>query len=753
MPGRRSTSSAGFAPARIRGGARSLQVRFGGLLIALAGLAVAPWMVSAVARHSVDGLARTLDLTGSLRYRLRDVRREVADNDATHVREQLAIERQTLDELIAGSAHDGVPPCPTAELCARLRGHLKRLDERLAPAIERSLARHAGTSPEVASAIRIELEQLDQTVELTTELMQHRAAAITGLGTVAGSASLALVMVIGVGVWDVFGRVRRLHKAIVDGSEDGLRAESAGDHELALLAQALADGLKASNEQREAARRRVKELRAEQDAVSFAVERLNEWIAGVGALAPALDRVAHTAGLASLRFDETPPSSMVDAEFVQDGELVIPLAWHDEYLGALHATGRDLSPENHALVATFAQLQTLACLSRRVLAEREHRGEIASSLASVGALHPGPSNLGQLLDSLVRHDQALLDVLDDAGRPQDRFRISTDTLERTTTPATIEIGSEIAISSGCVMPVDACNNPDAGQLMRIPLRVGGRNVGLLTLGRCHDSFSRQECEIAGAVAPVLASALLRMRLTERLRISEQWTTIGAFGRMLADQLRNPLNNMKLQLQLVERRLRRQAQPASDGPVDQLGVVTAEVERIDALLGEYLSLHPASGDQHHTEVNLGAIVDRALEETRELLDGESVSIISEVAPTALVSGNEPRLRQTVEHMIENAVEAMHGREDAQLVVTLRSRGNQWELVVRDNGPGIVDPVAIFAPGYTTKPSGTGMGLALSLHTVLQHHGHLSARIPDGGGAELTLSLPKCICIEERASAAV
>ncbi len=728
-------------------------MRFAALLIALAALAVAPWIVSAVAHHSVDGLARTLDLAGSLRYRLRDVRREVADNDATHVREQLAIERQTLDELVDGSPRDGVPPCASMELCTRLRAHRARLTGKIAPAIERSLARHAGTTPEVARAIAGELEQLDSTVELTTELMQHRAAAITGLGTVAGSGSLALVLVVGFGVWDLFGRVRRLHSAVASRSEDGLRAEATGDHELALLAQALADGLEASNAKVASDQRRVAELRAQQRAVSFSVERLNEWIAGAGDLGPMLEQIAETAGLTGLRFDETASSSTVDADFVQDGELVTPLAWHDEYLGALRASGRELSVENHALLATFSQLLTLACLSRRILAEREHRGEIASALASVGALHPGESRLGDLLGRLVRHDKALLDVLDDAGRPQDRFRIAESTLERSTTPATLALPDEIGIENGCVIPVAGCDDPDGGQLMTVPLRVGGREVGLLTLGRCHESFSRQECEIAGAVAPVLASALLRMRLTERLRISEQWTTIGAFGRMLADQLRNPLNNMKLQLQLVERRLRKQPLSNGDGAlVDKLRVVTAEVERVDTLLGEYLSMHPASGDQNHTQVDLSAIITRVLDDARELLDGQHVAIIADVAPGAVVSGNEARLRQTLHHMVENAIEAMHGQDDAQLAVSLRGRGDKWEIVVRDNGPGIVDPVAIFAPGYTTKATGTGMGLALSLHTVLQHHGHLSARMPDGGGAELTLSLPKCVCVEETASAA-
>lgn len=738
MQGRRSIFPAGVAPHRKRG-AGALQFRFGALLVALAALATAPWAVSAMARHSVDGLARALDLTGSLRYRLRDIRRDVATDDATHVREQLAVQRSTLDELIAGDVRDGVPPCASPDICARLEEHRATLRFEITPDVEMTLARHAISTPDLAIAIREELDRLDQTVELTTELMQQRAVAISGLGTLAGSGSLALVLIVGFGVWDVFGRVRRLHSAVVARSEQGLRAEMAGEHELALLAQALADGLAASNAKREADERRLREIRAEQEALRFAAESLNEWIAGIGDLQPALDRVAEAAGVGALHFDETAKSTTVDAEFVGDGDLVVPLTWRDEHLGALRASGDEPSPEKFALIATLAQLLTLACLSRRVLTEREHRGEIASALASIGALRPGASRLGRLLRLLVAHDQAQLDLLDDAGKPQDRFLIGADHIERSTTPATVEVPAAVTIE---------------GEKLKIPLAVGGVCVGVLRLCRDGEAFSRQEAETAGTLAPVLASALLRMRLMDRLRLSEQWTTIGAFGRMLADQLRNPLNNMKLQLQLVERRLRKLQRAAeSEGLVDRVAVLTAEVERVDNLLSEYLGMHPASGDQHYDFVDLGAVVKDVLAEARELVEGESVTLVEDIVPGAVVTGSESRLRQTVMQLVKNSVEAMHGKADGRIAITLRERPAEWELTVRDNGPGIIDPVAIFAPGYTTKSTGTGMGLAMSLHTVLQHRGKLSARIPEDGGAELTLSLPKRVSAVAQASAVV
>jgi signal transduction histidine kinase len=65
-----------------------------------------------------------------------------------------------------------------------------------------------------------------------------------------------------------------------------------------------------------------------------------------------------------------------------------------------------------------------------------------------------------------------------------------------------------------------------------------------------------------------------------------------------------------------------------------------------------------------------------------------------------------------------------------------------LTVRDHGPGLPDGETerIFDPFYTTKPGGTGLGLAVAQQVVHQHGGSLSADSADGGGARFTLALP-------------
>ena len=60
---------------------------------------------------------------------------------------------------------------------------------------------------------------------------------------------------------------------------------------------------------------------------------------------------------------------------------------------------------------------------------------------------------------------------------------------------------------------------------------------------------------------------------------------------------------------------------------------------------------------------------------------------------------------------------------------------------DNGPGFAEPARIFAPSYTTKNAGSGMGLPVSLQIARLHGGSLTAHRPEAGGAELVLTVAK------------
>jgi signal transduction histidine kinase len=105
-----------------------------------------------------------------------------------------------------------------------------------------------------------------------------------------------------------------------------------------------------------------------------------------------------------------------------------------------------------------------------------------------------------------------------------------------------------------------------------------------------------------------------------------------------------------------------------------------------------------------------------------------------------------------NLINNAFQASSSKASAkadsdfkpQVVVSTRSTNNHVEITVSDNGPGIPDSIKdkIFQPFFTTKPTGqgTGLGLSLSYDIVKAHGGELRVTTITSEGSEFVVSLP-------------
>jgi len=122
----------------------------------------------------------------------------------------------------------------------------------------------------------------------------------------------------------------------------------------------------------------------------------------------------------------------------------------------------------------------------------------------------------------------------------------------------------------------------------------------------------------------------------------------------------------------------------------------------------------------------------------------------------VLGVPAELNQVLMNLLLNAADALV--PGGNLWVTLREHGGEVRITVRDDGAGIAPGALphVFEPFFTTKEvgRGTGLGLAISHAIVARHGGRLEARNPGGGGAELTVALPRSGGgVEEGAAAAV
>ncbi len=228
----------------------------------------------------------------------------------------------------------------------------------------------------------------------------------------------------------------------------------------------------------------------------------------------------------------------------------------------------------------------------------------------------------------------------------------------------------------------------------------------------------------------------RLVRRERNAQAEKLAAMRTLSAGLAHEVRNPLNAAKLQLELLERRLRR---TDSDPRLLQAAeLVHQEIARLTLLLNEFLSFaRPA--DLSTTSADLVALTRHVIELERPAAALREVTI--ELAAPAQIDADvdATKIHQVVQNLLRNAIEA--SPTGGQVAVDLAAVPGGVTLRVRDQGPGIPPDVEarMFEPFFSTKEGGTGMGMAIVHSLVTLHGGEIHVR--SDHGTELTVLLPR------------
>lgn len=122
----------------------------------------------------------------------------------------------------------------------------------------------------------------------------------------------------------------------------------------------------------------------------------------------------------------------------------------------------------------------------------------------------------------------------------------------------------------------------------------------------------------------------------------------------------------------------------------------------------------------------------------------VTLRTEGDDSLMAFGRPGHVQQIVMNLVQNAVDALDGRENGEIVMRHRAEGGLAVLVVQDNGPGVPKDLAaaIFDPFFTTKPVGRGTGLGLSIsHKIAEEHGGRLLLCDAEPGACFRLELPR------------
>ncbi|MBE3589627.1 MAG: HD domain-containing protein [Firmicutes bacterium] len=282
------------------------------------------------------------------------------------------------------------------------------------------------------------------------------------------------------------------------------------------------------------------------------------------------------------------------------------------------------------------------------------------------------------------------------------------------------------------------------QILVLPARWNERTVALIVVGRSW-GFGEAEREVAEIVAAQAALAFGNARLfqelearlaeIEALRDAERLAAVGRMAAAAAHEIRNPLTAVKGFLELLKR------DPRGEDLPRILPLVLSELGRIERLTSDMLLLARPPADPR-AACDLAEEVAAVL----QLLGGEIEAGGVELRRAGLdgparVRGEGPRVRQVVLNLVRNALEAMPG--GGRLALELEEAGGEYVLSVSDSGPGLPAEILdrLFEPFQTTKPSGTGLGLAVCASIVQSLGGRIEAANRPEGGARFRVVWPK------------
>ncbi len=235
-----------------------------------------------------------------------------------------------------------------------------------------------------------------------------------------------------------------------------------------------------------------------------------------------------------------------------------------------------------------------------------------------------------------------------------------------------------------------------------------------------------------------------LRLRQEIAHAGRVSMMGQLAASLAHEINQPLGAILRNAEAAELYLQ-QAPP----DLDEIGAILADIRSDDERAGQVIDrmrglLKRQTLDRRR--LALGEVVAEVAALVRVDAATRQVKVDLEV-PGDLppVQGDRVHLQQVLLNLILNGMDALNGAAatDRRVSVAVRRDGGQTvEIAVSDTGPGIpAEALAqVFTPFFTTKPTGMGMGLAISRSIVEAHGGRIWAANTDGGGTAFRFTLP-------------
>ncbi|MFM8979202.1 MAG: two-component system sensor histidine kinase NtrB [Planctomycetia bacterium] len=242
-------------------------------------------------------------------------------------------------------------------------------------------------------------------------------------------------------------------------------------------------------------------------------------------------------------------------------------------------------------------------------------------------------------------------------------------------------------------------------------------------------------QVLGAVL-ALQDITSGAREEERRLLQARSEAVAALGAGIAHEIRNPINALSLNLQLLRERIEDLPRAAIAAKADAM---IAELQRMESLVAHLLEVS-RGGPPDLAPERVDDIVAAVVERLEGMARHAGAQLAFRPGSQRLLEVDRARIDRAVHNVVRNALEA--AGPGGRVEVVTRDDPHSTVIVVDDNGPGIdpADRKRVFEIFFPRKRGGTGLGLPLARRAIESHGGEIEVLERPGGGARFVIHLP-------------